>query len=271
MICDRLKVGTVEDLAAKAGDFPRLSAVKNLSRRSVSSIVRQASSVFSESARAFYRTRGLTVGESPFAAGIPYSPPPEPFRGYSVQVIRDLIEAARRELPEKEPGAWAGFLLCLCAGLRQQEAAWLRKQDVLENGVLVTSRDEHETKSGRHRFVNLPAGVLAELRAVPSLGPYVVPDGLTPGRDKPEVRARAVFLHLANWLRDHGINSAKPVHELRKAFGAIVATQFGLYAAKEMLGHSSVTVTESHYTALLDRPAVDMEKKMPARTRGRRK
>ncbi len=268
MLSNRLNVDTVEDLAAKIGNFPRLPAVKALSRRSVASIVRQASAVFSESALVFYRTRGLTVGETPFKAGIPYAPPPEPFRGYSVQFVRELIEAARRELPEKEPGQWAAFLLCLCAGLRQQEAAWLRKEDLLENGVLCTSRDEHETKSGRHRFVPLPPGVLAEVRAVSSLGPYVVPDGLTPGRDKPERRARTVFEGLADWLRAHGITAPKPVHELRKAYGAIVASQFGLYAAKELLGHSTVTVTESHYAALLERPTVDMEGTAPALAQG---
>jgi integrase len=227
--------------------------------------------VFSESARDFYRARGLNVGETPFKAGIPYAPPPEPFRGYTVQFVRNLIESARKELPDSEPGLWAGILLCLCAGLRQQEAAWLRKEDVLENGVLVTSRDEHETKSGRHRFVPLPPGVLTELRAVPCVGPYVVPDGLTPGRDTPEGRARAVFKRLAVWLRAHGMAVPKPVHELRKCYGAIVATQFGLYAAKELLGHSTVTVTESHYAALLERPTVDMERAAPLLAQGGRK
>jgi integrase len=268
ILADRLNVDTVEDLAAKVGDFPRLPCVKHLSRRSLASVVRQASAVFSESALIYYRTRGLTVGETPFKAGIPYAPPPEPFRGYSIEFVRGLIETARKELPDKEPGQWAAFLLCLCAGLRQQEAAWLRKEDMLENGVLVTSRDEHQTKSGRHRFVPLPPAVLAELRAVSSLGLYAVPYGLTLGREQPEQRAQEVFRGLAAWLRTHGIVSAKPVHELRKAYGAIVASQFGVYAAKELLGHSTVTVTESHYAALLERPTVDMEPTAPVLAQG---
>ena len=259
MIATRLKVETVDDLAEKIVDFPRLPSVENLSRRSIASLARQASSVFSDAAIAYYRTHGLNINETPFKKGIPYAPPAEPFRGYPMEFISKLFATARVELSKKEPGMWAAFLLCLCAGLRQQEAAWLHKEDLLEDCVLVTSRDEHETKSGRHRSIRLPAKLLKDLRAIPSASQYVIPDGRTIGQATPKNRANITFRCLSSWLRRHGLIVQKPVHELRKIYGAIVTTNHGLYAASVLLGHSSVKVTEAHYAALLNPPTVDIE------------
>ena len=76
-------------------------------------------------------------------------------------------------------------------------------------------------------------------------------------RGKPTLKA------LADWLRQNGFDVRNPVHTLRKAYGALVATNHGLYAAKEYLGHSTIKVTEQHYAALLDRPTVDLFAEVP--------
>ena len=251
---------TVEDLAATSSTFPRLPSVKHLSRRSVASVVRQANSIFSKSALAFYGTRGLTIAASPFGAGVPAAPPPEPFKGYSIEFVRELITDARKELRDQDPGVWAAFLLCLSGGLRQQEAAWLQAGDLHENGVMIVSREEHLTKSEKHRFIPLPPGVMDDLRKVSAGSSYVVPDSARIGVRKPERRGRAVFERLTDWLRSKAVDVKKPVHELRKMYGAVVATRFGIYAAKEMLGHSTVKVTEATYAALLEKPTVDFLK-----------
>jgi hypothetical protein len=46
------------------------------------------------------------------------------------------------------------------------------------------------------------------------------------------------------------ISSNKPLHELRKEVGAVIATKQGIYAASRFLRHSDITTTARHYAAL---------------------
>ena len=39
----------------------------------------------------------------------------------------------------------------------------------------------------------------------------------------------------------------KPLHEMRKEIGALVATEHGIYAASRFLRHSDITTTARHY------------------------
>src|SRR5262245_146365 len=41
-------------------------------------------------------------------------------------------------------------------------------------------------------------------------------------------RCDKVFGRLTDWLRTHGVKSAKPVHELRKAFGSLICQRAGI-------------------------------------------
>jgi integrase len=60
-------------------------------------------------------------------------------------------------------------------------------------------------------------------------------------------RAQAVFERLAAWLRKNGVGARKPIHELRKEFGSTVNRKHGLSAAKDLLRHSDIAITASHY------------------------
>ena len=60
---------------------------------------------------------------------------------------------------------------------------------------------------------------------------------------------------LNKWLNDLGWPFAKKGHELRRWFGAQVATQTGsLFAAQRMLGHASPNTTNQYYADLVDSP-----------------
>jgi hypothetical protein len=38
----------------------------------------------------------------------------------------------------------------------------------------------------------------------------------------------------------------KPLQAVGKEFGSLIAARFGIYAAKEMLGHADITTTAAH-------------------------
>tara|TARA_R110002096_G_scaffold106511_1_gene234014 strand:- start:525 stop:947 length:423 start_codon:yes stop_codon:yes gene_type:complete len=66
-------------------------------------------------------------------------------------------------------------------------------------------------------------------------------------------RAEIHFKRLNGWLRANGVDAMKPVHELRKEFGALVTQWAGIYAASRALRHSDIGITVAHYTDKKDR------------------
>jgi integrase len=68
-----------------------------------------------------------------------------------------------------------------------------------------------------------------------------------PNALRPFYRAEATFDQLYAWLRAKGIRANKPLHELRKEVGAVIATEQGIYAASKFLRHSDITTTARHY------------------------
>jgi len=52
---------------------------------------------------------------------------------------------------------------------------------------------------------------------------------------------------LTNWLREHGVNSAKPIHELRKAFGSLICQKAGIHQTSVSLRHSDIRTTSAVY------------------------
>jgi len=70
-----------------------------------------------------------------------------------------------------------------------------------------------------------------------------------PRNDSPRIfyRCEPILDRLNEWLRSKGVTASKPLHELRKEIGALVATQHGIYAASRFLRHSDITTTARHY------------------------
>jgi integrase len=69
-----------------------------------------------------------------------------------------------------------------------------------------------------------------------------------------------VFERLNDWLRSKGVSANKPLHELRKEVGAIVATTHGIYAASRYLRHADITTTARHYADQKERISVGLGK-----------
>src|SRR4030095_5429713 len=75
---------------------------------------------------------------------------------------------------------------------------------------------------------------------------------------RPYYRADAVFERLNEWLRFKGVKANKPLHEMRKEIGALIATKLGIYAASRFLRHSDITTTARHYADHKTRISVDL-------------
>ena len=52
---------------------------------------------------------------------------------------------------------------------------------------------------------------------------------------------------MIKWLRSKGVRAHKPIHEMRKEIGALIATEHGIFAASKFLRHSDITTTARHY------------------------
>lgn len=165
-----------------------------------------------------------------------------------------LIAAAKSELKSAEPEAYKVFLLGLFAGMRRTEIDLLewRMIDWAKNRITLEETEWlHLKTTDSAGTIDVDPEVLQELRdTMPaSKGRFVVVSDLPPRSDSVRIyyRCEKVFDRLNVWLRSKGVTARKPLHELRKEIGALVATKHGIYAASRFLRHSDITTTARHY------------------------
>jgi hypothetical protein len=68
---------------------------------------------------------------------------------------------------------------------------------------------------------------------------------------------RATFNYVIWWLRRHGVDTAKPLHTLRKESGSLVAQQHGLFPAQQHLRHRDIATTAQFYLDRKAKAAID--------------
>ena len=165
-----------------------------------------------------------------------------------------LIAAARAELKPDEPEVYKAFLLGLFAGMRKAEIDLVEWDMVdFQNGVINLEETEwlHLKTQDSAGRIAVDAEVMAELRDLMpgSRGTFVLASSRKPQNTSARAyyRCKPSFDRLNEWLRGKGVTANKPLHELRKEIGALVATQHGIYAASRFLRHSDVTTTARHY------------------------
>jgi len=233
---------------AQAGHSPAAIAS---AKRTANSYVRCARSLFG--AKLTKLLKGIELPEPLPFAGV------ELFETGSMKYVsrvnvQTLIAAARSELKEAEPEVYKAFLLGLFAGMRKGEidlAEW-RMVDWQNNVIRLEETDwlHLKTKDSAGE-ITVDAEVIAELREMMprSQGQFVLAAERPPRNDSPRpyYRCERIFDRLNEWLRSKGVSANKPLHELRKEIGALVATQHGIYAASRFLRHSDITTTARHY------------------------
>lgn len=245
----------------KAGHSPAAIAS---AKRTANSYVRCARSLFSKEIRK--RLKGVQL------------PAPLPFDGvelfdsgsmkYVSKVdVHALIAAARSELKPREPEVYKAFLLGLFAGMRKSEIDLLEWRMVdWQNHVIRLEETEwlHLKTQDSAGEITIDPEVSAELREFKagSQTPFVIASDRPPRNDSARAyyRCEPVFDRLNEWLRGKGVKANKPLHEMRKEIGALVATRHGIFAASRFLRHADITTTARHYAQHKERISVGLGK-----------
>lgn len=230
----------------KAGTAP--DAVRRASN-TAATLLRCARSLFSDKALEFARNN-LTL------------PEPLPFDGVKVERrpatrymskidAPSLIARARAELTG-EP--FKIFVLGLFVGLRKREIDTLLWQqvDFTAAQIRIEATEHLQPKSDDSiGTVDLDPETLALLRTwqAQGKGEFVVAPTAQPQplRSRSNYRCTTHFQAVYAWLRKQGITALKPLHELRKELGAILASDQGIYAAQSVLRHAHISTTANFY------------------------
>jgi integrase len=178
-----------------------------------------------------------------------------------------IIAAARSQLKKKDPEAYKAFLLALFAGMRKGEidlAEW-GMVDFDANVIRLQETDWLHLKThDSAAAITADEEMFDELQRFKrnATGPFILESTRPPRNDSVRTyyRCEETFDRLNTWLRSKGITSNKPLHELRKEVGAIVATTHGIYAASCYLRHSDITTTARHYADQKERINVGLGK-----------
>lgn len=180
---------------------------------------------------------------------------------------RDLLQKAEAQLGEKDTPAFLAMLLAIAAGLRRHEIDSLRWGQIdFRKGEVRVERTATANLKTQKSQADIPVDpqTIALLRGffakVQDTDAYVIEgDGATDKKKWGQhYRADAAFARLIAWLRANGVKARKPIHELRKELGALITSRHGIYAAKRVLRHSSVTTTARYYADTKELPVVEV-------------
>jgi integrase len=230
---------------ARAGSDP---VARKSVERSAASYLRCARSLFAPDVTAVLRVK---LPANPFA-GVKLKDP-GPQRYHSEVNPEWLLDCAVRELRERQPQQYLALFLCLWAGLRRKEADLLTWEQVdFKEGRIHVRRTAHfEPKTEEsQRMVDLAPDALDLLRSFKdgSLSEFVL-DGAqpNPAATYDYYRCDYTWRGLHAWLRSKGVRQKKAIHALRKESGSLIASNFGIEAARQHLGHRDIRTTSAHY------------------------
>ena len=231
---------------ARAGSAPD---ARRRAENSARSLMRCARCLFSPKARRF-ASKELTLPDP-----LPFNGAEMPQKGNTKYQSRidagTLITAARAELTGE---LFKIFTLGLLCGLRKREIDLLIWNQVdFGKGVIRIEATEYflfksEDSAGE---VDLDPETIALLRGwkATATGPFVI-ESTQPFRhqtSRTNYRCSRHFKPLYVWLKKQGITAQKPLHELRKELGAILASTQGIFAAQSTLRHAQISTTASYY------------------------
>lgn len=220
--------------------------------------LRSARALFSAEAREFASADLILPDPLPFASAFDFQGGRKKKKkkantAYQSKIdAAELIDKAKQELTGEPFKIFALGLLC---GLRKREIDLLTWSQVdFTKGVVRIERTEYFTPKSEDSTgeVDLDAELLAMLRGwkATASGPFVIESARAPRHESSRVyyRCESDFASLYAWLRKHGVKAQKPLHELRKELGAILASAHGIFAAQSVLRHAQISTTAAYYT-----------------------
>ena len=223
---------------------------RNRASISANSVIRNTRSLFSARMLETYPELPDCVSEWRSVKLLPARMPQ-----YTVADKKPLMKsviARCRALKSSDPEAYKAFWLALHCGLRRGEIAAARWDWVTPHGILVQPGKSFTPKNGRSRLVPLSEDQIVELQSLKVPGSENIIDGPS------ESRSRHIPNRISKIMREEGFTGSKTLHELRKYYGANVATQHGLFAAQRYLGHESPTITSKYYADLIDMKPIEI-------------
>jgi integrase len=230
---------------AKAGTDP---VKRKSAERSAASYMRCARSLFTGDVLSVLKVK---LPPNPFA-GVKLKDP-GPQRYHSDVSPEWLLVCAERELKKDHPQQFLALFLCLWAGLRRKEADLLMWEQIHFNQGQIhirrTAYFEPKTEESQ-RDVDLSPEAVEVLRKFKkgSTCPFVL-EGADPNPSSTYdyYRCDCTWRSLHEWLRKKGVRQQKAIHALRKESGSLIASNFGIEAARQHLGHRDIRTTSSHY------------------------
>jgi len=234
----------------QAGDDP---VKQRRAKISVNSLIRQAKSLFSKKATLFLTIQLPTP--LPFD-GVAFEPR-QTMRYHSTIDVPTLIKKAEEELANgvgEQQEQYKVFLLGLCAGLRRNEIDKLEWSafDFQNHFIRIQNTEflhlKTEESCGEVEIDAEVAAIFSSMRDT-TTGRFVVASDRVPilNAKYSTYRCMKIFEGLTDWLRKQGVTAQKPLHELRKEFGATLTNAHGIYAASRALRHSDIAITTQHY------------------------
>jgi hypothetical protein len=134
------------------------------------------------------------------------------------------------------------------AGLRRNEIDCLLWDQVkFDTGVIriEPTKYYHPKSEDSIKDIDVEPELLAVLQEMRNGTPFVIESSAEP--QSASYRCSYLFEKLIEWLKAHGVQGSKPLHQLRKEFGSLLADKHGIHVASLMLGRSDISVTASHY------------------------
>jgi integrase len=242
----------------RVGENP---AKRRSARISANSAIRQARALFSRKIVKF--VSGVAAPDPLPFSGVEFFPR-ESMKYHSKIDPSALLRTAHDELLICEPEVFKALVLALGGGLRRGEIDKLlwRQLDFDAELIRIEATETGGLKTPDSAgVVPIDEGLVAILRGMKarSHGPFVLEGGTGMTVSLPwgqRYRCTDVFDRLTQWLRQHGVEGARPLHTLRKEAGSLVATEAGIHAASRFLRHADIQITAAYYADHKDRVPV---------------
>ena len=165
-----------------------------------------------------------------------------------------ILRKAEEELAQDNPEAFKIVLLAGVCGLRRGEIDHLLWDafDFSDRALHIENSEFHQLKSEDSAGeVDLDDALTAIFRGffAKAKGPFVIEPPVTSPRKagSSSYRCEPLWQDVIAWLRKHGVRAQKPIHELRKEIGSLIAAEHGIYAASRYLRHSDIRLTAQYY------------------------
>lgn len=167
---------------------------------------------------------------------------------------KDILDAAEIQLRSKHPNAYMILQLALRCGLRVSEIDHLLWTSIdLDSAKLyVQNTQYHQLKSeDSEGDIDLSEHTVARLRKFQQQAhsEFVIDVSEPPTHQDSNrrYRCRKPLNYLRAWLKMKGVCARKPIHELRKEVGSLIASEHGIYEASRFLRHSNIQITANYY------------------------